>query len=174
MPMVPIATFSHLIAHLNLLDIELDRINSAIRNSRDPVSDGLCDRGEYFIGHGFIAIQTYFAFAYPHTGIEKSEALKIPPLIGQGLSLMAAINAGANYWKHQEEWGLKAVVEKDIDALKKQAKDTVLTIEKIVPWADYTCSNLLAALLDDSSRIELSPLLPRVLEWENNILNNHC
>lgn len=84
---------------------------------------------------------------------------------------MEAINAGANYWKHQEEWGLKAVVEKDIDALKKQARETVLTIEKLTPWADYSCSNLLAEVLGDSARIELSPLLPLILEWENNILN---
>ena len=71
--------FTLLSKHLNLLDAELERINTAIKNSRDPDTDGLFDSAEYFIGFGLIAIQKYIASTFPQAGLSKKEALKLPP-----------------------------------------------------------------------------------------------
>ena len=163
------ANFSHLSAHVRLLDAEVVRIYSAVKVSRDPVSDGLCDRGEYFIGHGFIAIQVYVITFCAHTGTKKSDALKVAPMVTDDLSLVEVVNAAANYHKHLEEWGLKNIVERNTDELKGSARNTILTIEKLTPWDDYTCSNLLAVLLG-SKEFQLSLLLPKILEWQDNLM----
>ena len=107
--------------HLELLDIELTRISSAIGKSKDPESEGLCDWGEYFVGHGFIAIQQYIASTYPQFKMEKSKALELPPMAKNGPTVVKALNAGANYWKHMEEWGLrdpKIIIQRDVDRLE--------------------------------------------------------
>ena len=44
---------------LAILDREIIRVTNAIRSSDDPESEGLPDRGEYFIGVGLAAIQQY-------------------------------------------------------------------------------------------------------------------
>ncbi len=170
MAYIAISNFGHLSAHLNLLDLALIPIHSAIKNSHNPDLDGLCDRGEYFIGQGFIAIQTFVATAYPQTGISKLRALEVPPLVKNNLSFVAAINAGANYCKHMEEWGLRNAMERNTEALTRPALATIQTIKKLTPWDDYTCSNLLAVLLNGSERTELSLLLPLILEWQNNLM----
>lgn len=162
--------FALLSKHLNLLDLEISKIDSAIKLSKDPESDGLCDVGEYFIGHGFIAAQHYITSTYPQMGLTKSAALSLGPRIRDDLTLVEALNAGANYWKHLEEWGLKdpwIIIERNKSALEGQALKTIQTIEKITPWAEYTCSNLLAEIASVGG-IELSPLLPLIAEWRDN------
>lgn len=154
--------------HLNLLDRTLSPIYSAIKASSDPVSDGLCDRWEYFIGSGFAAIQKYMTSTLILREIARDTAIKSGPKITDSLTLMEAINAGANYWKHLEEWGLNAIVERDVSALKGQAFNTIMTIEKATPWDDYTCSNLLAVLLA-GGEFTLSSLLPKVAEWRQSL-----
>ncbi len=177
--------FALLSKHLSLLDTELERINIAIKNSQDPDTDGLCDSGEYFIGFGFIAIQKYIASTFPQTGLEQKDALKLPPTFQNDLTVMEALWAGANYWKHYEEWGLNITVFEDADneglkkitinrhsdVLKGLAKNTVRTIEKITPWADYTCSNILAELLPDEE-IKLLPLFKYIAEWRKNLMTH--
>jgi hypothetical protein len=179
--------FTLLSKHLSLLDTELERINIAIKNSRDPDTDGLCDSGEYFIGFGFIAIQQYIASTFPQTGIPKKEALKFPPAIKSDLTVMEALNAGANYWKHYEEWGFHIAISEDVDSIeglkkititrnrdvltKNDAKNTLTTIEKITPWADYTCANLLAELLPNKE-MKLTPLLTYIVEWRKNLMTH--
>jgi hypothetical protein len=57
---IAIHEFSFMSEALALYDGKIKAINEAIYKPRDPISDGLCDRGEYFFGLGFIAIQCYF------------------------------------------------------------------------------------------------------------------
>ena len=163
------ADFALLGRHLKLLDIEICRINAAIVSSRDPESDGLCDAGEYFIGHGFIAIQRYLTATRTGLGISLIDALKVPPILRGGLSLAAALNAAANYWKHMEEW-IEALNGLDGGTLKGNALRTLQQIEAVTPWEDYTCANLLAVLLDGRA-LELSNLLPSIAEWRDNLIN---
>jgi hypothetical protein len=154
--------------HLEILDTELRRINLAIQTSRDPESDGLCEAGEYFIGHGFIAIQRYLTTTRTALRIGASDAYSLPPNVQNGLPLAAVLNAAANYWKHVEEWVETLNVGKDSE-LRANALKTLQQIETVTPWADYTCANLLAALLDGKA-LELSSLLPEIEEWRSNLL----
>lgn len=159
--------FALLRRHLNLLDIELSQINAAIASSRDPESDGLCDAGEYFVGHGFIAIQRYLTATRTGLGVSQSDAFSVAPMLQGGLSLAAALNAGANYWKHMEEWIEVLNRSGDVD-LKGSAVKTLQQVETVTRWEEYTCVNLLAVLLDGQA-LELSRLLPAIGEWRQNL-----
>nr|WP_276976887.1 hypothetical protein [Ferrimicrobium acidiphilum] len=154
--------------HLNLLDFELARINAAIKESADPDTDGLCDAGEYFIGHGFVAIQRYLTSTYAGLRIAQSVAFSVPPIVNSNLTFAEAINAGANYWKHVEEW-FESLNKAENATLKGNALNTLKKLEMATGWEDYTCSNLLVILVNEKE-LELSRLLPRVAEWRNNLM----
>lgn len=158
---------------LELLDTKLKDITDQIRDSNDPDADGLFDRGEYFIGVGFAAIQQYIVSTFTTLGVEKDLALLVPPIALEKTTLVHAIHAGANYWKHQDEWKLVHVAFRDKEKLGRSAKLTVQTIETITPWADYTCSNLLASLLPQAP-LELSLLLEKLKEWRGNLHNSYA
>ena len=155
--------------HLNLLDFELARINAAIKESADPDADGLFDAGEYFIGHGFVAIQRYLTSTYAGLRIAQSVAFSVPPIVDSNLTFAEAINAGANYWKHVEEW-FGSLNKAENATLKGNALKTLEKLEIATPWEDYTCANLLT-ILGNGKDLELSPLLPRIAEWRNNLVS---
>lgn len=163
--------FALLGRHLKLLDIELSQINAAMASSGDPESDGLCDAGEYFIGHGFIAIQRYLTATRTALRLSLSDAFSFPPMLRGGLSLAAALNAAANYWKHMDEWVEALNRSAGVD-LKGSALKTLQQVETITPWEEYTCANLLAVLLDGQA-LELSCLLPSIAEWRHNLFIGH-
>jgi len=155
--------------HLNLLDFELARINAAIKESAEPDADGLFDTGEYFIGHGLVAIQRYLTSTYAGLRIVQSVAFSVPPIVNSNLTFAEAINAGANYWKHLEEW-FESLNKAENANLKGNALKTLEKLEIATPWGDYTCANLLA-ILGNGKELELSPLLPRIAEWRNNLVS---
>jgi hypothetical protein len=161
------ADFALLGKHLKLLDVELSKINAAIATSRDPESDGLGDAGEYFIGHGFVAIQRYLTATRTGLGVSPPDAFRVPPMLRGGLSLAAALNAGANYWKHMEEW-IEVLNKSDEANLTGSALKTLQQVETVTPGEEYTCVNLLAALLEGQA-LELSRLLPAIAEWRHNL-----
>ena len=111
--------------HLEHLDDALAGLNDRISASPDPDAEGLLDTGEYFIGAGFAAVQRYLSATYPYLEIAKSEALTVPPDAGGGVSVVQAINAGANYWKHLDEWGLRNIVFRDMNSLSRIARQTI-------------------------------------------------
>lgn len=162
------ADFSLLRRHLQLLDLELTQLNAAITKSCDPVSTGLCDAAEYFIGHGFVAIQRYLTATRTGLDVSMAEAFDVPPMMGSGLSVAETINAGANYWKHMEEW-IKIINKSDASELRGSALKTLPQLEAVTPWEEYTCSNILAILLDGKA-LELSCVLPKIEEWRDNLL----
>lgn len=161
------ADFSLLGRHLRLLDLEISQINAAMVSSVDPESDGLCDAGEYFIGHGFVAIQRYLTATRTGLSVGMSDAFSVPPMLVGGLSLAAALNAAANYWKHMEEW-IEALHKSGDAHLKGNALKTLQQIEAVTPWEDYTCANLLAVILGGQP-FELSLLMPAIAEWRHNL-----
>ncbi|WP_299923771.1 hypothetical protein [uncultured Pelagimonas sp.] len=159
-----------LVWYLNLLDTELKKINAAIAASRDPVSDGLCDRGEYLVGTGLMAIQHYLNSVRCLAQVKPNVAYATPPFVKSNFSYASALNAGANYWKHQEEWFEILYSGEDL-GLKGHALDTLAKLEKVTPWEDYSCTNLLAIMLD-GKELELSALLPKIFEWRDNLKNS--
>jgi hypothetical protein len=156
-----------LISYLKLLDSELIKINAAIRESKDPESDGLLDNGEYIIGNGLVAIQHYLKSVHCLSRVKAGVAFNTPPYVKDDITFVSALNAGANYWKHQEEWYETLWTGQDA-SLKGNALKTLATLEKITPWEFYTCANLLAILVD-GKELELSSLLPKITEWGDNL-----
>ena len=156
-----------LVRYLKLLDSELMKINAAIIESKDPESDGLCDSGEYLIGNGLVAIQHYLKSVHCLSRVKAGVAFDTPPFVKDDVSFASALNAGANYWKHQEEWFATLSSGKDT-SLKGKSLDTLAKLEKVTPWEDYTCANLLAILVD-GKELELSALLPKIIEWGDNL-----
>lgn len=153
---------------LALIDGELSSINDLAQRSVDPDSEGLFDRGEYLLGIALTAIQQYISSTYAQFKISRSVALRLPPNINADLTLVTALNAGANFWKHRDEWGLRAVVVRDINSLGSQAQQTIKTIEALTPWDDYTLSNLVACLTP-SSELRLTELIPQLVLWRDAV-----
>lgn len=158
--------------HLELLDVEILEVNSLIALSRDPDTDGLFDRGEYFIGSGFVAIQRYLSSVCSQHVYETkgkiTNALMLGPLLPNGTYCAEAIHVVANYWKHNEEWWPNVL---DGNSLKGISEKTLSELEKFSEWSmsTYTCSVALHDLITvKSARAEfcLCSLLPLVAEWE--------
>jgi hypothetical protein len=66
---------------LGLLDTKIIEIRKLLGETTDPESDGILDRGEYFIGVGVVAIQQYLADTLTLTGIEKKRAPELRPYV---------------------------------------------------------------------------------------------
>ncbi|MFT6263351.1 MAG: hypothetical protein ACJAQ0_001216 [Dasania sp.] len=159
---------------LKMIDTELTELNIKIKKSNDPESDGLYDFAEHFIGHGFIAIQRYFASTYPQTNIKKIDALRVEPRITDNQFLAEVLNAAANYAKHEGEWKIlfHPYEEGKETILKNPEKKTLDIIMGITAYAEYTLSNLLAEILkrtNTSKDLLLSPLLPLIEKWRYNL-----
>ena len=152
--------------HFRLLDQEIGPLTAAIASSADPESAGLCDVAEYFIGHGFVAAQRYLTSTRAGMGISAVEAFGCGPMVHGNLTMAAALNAGANYWKHMEEW-FETLTETKAE-LKGQALKTLQQLEVVTPWEDYTCSNLLNAILNGQD-LALSRLLPMIEVWRDTL-----
>jgi hypothetical protein len=149
---------------LELLDSKLDSIESDISEAQCPDSDGLFEKAEYFVGLGFTAIPSI----HTQNNVPKPKSLDLGEKYSSGSTIVSIINATANYWKHQDEWGLANIVFKDTLKLKGMAKKTVMTIEEVTPWADYTCSNVIAGLTSIGN-IKLSPLISVLTGWRSEI-----
>jgi hypothetical protein len=148
---------------LELLDSKLVSVESEIEASNDPDSDGILDRGEYFIGLGFVSIQQYLNDTLTFSKVNKSEALTLGKKHESGVSFISAINAAANWWKHEAEWW------KDLDKLNPQSKSTVERVSNLIesPW--YPLSNLLSVLVKDKE-CRLLNVLPLLIEWRNAVV----
>lgn len=145
---------------LATLDNKLVEISSLIVASVDPESDGLTDRGEYFIGVGFSAIQQYLTDTLTHTGISKSRTFDIGPSHSDRLTFVAVLNAAANWWKHSAEW-----VGPIQSGLALRTQEIVIEISGT---EGYPLSNVLANL-QGSSEITLSALLPNLVLWRSAV-----
>ena len=89
-----------------LVDGRLEQLDREANESPDPDSYGVYDRGEYMIGFGFVACQTYV------TGGAKlgnrKDVLELGPRHPTGQTIVKLISAAANHWKHSPEWCLDA------------------------------------------------------------------
>lgn len=146
---------------LNILDEKVVEVSNLISKSVDPESDGLTDRGEYFIGVGFSVIQQYLTDTLTLTGVSKRKAFDIGPRYSEEFTFISLVNAAANWWKHSAEW----VGQETTSTLALQTQRIVVeTAESL----DYPLSNVLAKLLG-TSEITLCAVLPNLVLWRSAV-----
>ncbi|MFQ2856754.1 hypothetical protein ACK3YY_04970 [Aeromonas caviae] len=147
---------------LSLLDGQIHAVRLSMLRSIPPESEGLADRGEYFIGVGFAAIQQYLNDTLILTGVIKRQAFDIGPRYSMKFSFISVVNAAANWWKHSSEW----VGEGKNNS--KLAMNTQRIVMDISDSEDYPLSNVLSMLLGTTD-INLSALLPNIILWRSAI-----
>jgi hypothetical protein len=162
-----IVRIDYLSEFLNLLDTKLETMQADIGDALKSGNEGPLECAEYFIGSGFVAIQHYLTSLHNVADVDKGPALSLGPFVEKGLSYAEGMNAGANYWKHQEEWW-REVLDPKKDQLKGDSQKTLARLEKFTPWADYTCANLLYFLTKED-KLKLSSLLPYIEEWSTHV-----
>jgi len=146
---------------LATIDSKLAEVLSLIAVSADPESDGLTDRGEYFIGVGFSVIQQYLTDTLTFTGVSKKRALDIGPRYSEKFTVVAVVNAAANWWKHSAEWVGRSV--KDRVALKTQE-----IVSEVANTEDYPMRVVLSEL-QNKGQISLGALLPNLVLWRSAV-----
>lgn len=177
---------------LDIYDKKISKIDAQIKMSRSPSDDGLCDRGEYFIGLGFIAIQCYFDAVINQFKITKKAAFDLPPKYEDiDATFAELINAGANQAKHLNEWwkvktsnfnvetNIASITKVSIDELECYSSQAQLNIKSIAKVSDevlgyYPKSNILAAVLRrskvENKDLTLSNLIPVIEQWRASVL----
>lgn len=146
---------------LNDLDGKVVEVSNLISKSDDPESDGLTDRGEYFIGVGFSVIQQYLTDTLTLTGVSKRRAFDIGPRYSEEFTFISVVNAAANWWKHSAEW----VGQEITNDLALQTQSVVVEVAESL---DYPLSNVLSKLLG-TSEITLIALVPNLVLWRSAV-----
>jgi len=161
-----------------LLDARLADLQKRIHECPDPDGMGLCDKGEYLAGMGFVACQRYLASTYGPLGLKKDVALASGPHHEGGETLVSIINAVANYWKHVDEWEtitltanepgeLNQIIVHNPDRLTPIQRKTIQVIESVTKWSDYTCANVLYELT--APVLHFAALIPLLEAWRDQM-----
>lgn len=159
-------------------------IKEGVKRGVDVDSSGLCDRVEFLAGLSFAICQKYISatmswFNLGENKFNKDNALKLGPLYKDATTHAQIINAAANYWKHSDEWNTISFTQEDnedmfsinpreYNKLSPQAKRTIDILQKVTPWRDYMCANVLYELTKSDSLLLLLPILT---EWRGSLLN---
>ncbi|MGX9726780.1 MAG: hypothetical protein ACTFAK_05520 [Candidatus Electronema sp. VV] len=159
-------------------------IKEGVKCGLDVDSSGLCDRSEFFAGLAFTICQKYISttiswFNLGENKFNKDNSLKLGPLYTDTTTHAQIINAAANYWKHSDEWNIISFTQeddedmfsintRDYSKLSPQAKKTMDILQKVTPWHDYMCANVLYELIKSDSLLLLLPILT---EWRGSFLN---
>lgn len=152
----------HLLSELlNILDGKIVEVSRLISKSLDPESDGLADRGEYFIGVGFSVIQQYLTDTLTLTRVRKQSAFDVGPRYSEEFTFISVVNAAANWWKHSAEWVGQ-------ETTNKLALQTQRIVVETADSLDYPLSNVLAKLLSTSD-VSLSALLQNLVLWRSAV-----
>lgn len=167
--------------HLEILDAELAETSAKIATSNDPEGDGYYDCGEYFMGAGLAAVQKYMTETFCSFDVEQTKALDAGPKLSGGVSFASVVWSAANYWKHDAEWwkGAVKIGPQDFDGMSPiniswpiggKSKSNVTLLKDFGRFGhDYICSNVLAALNDDTKDIRLQPILPYLEAWRADV-----
>lgn len=153
---------SYLEELLGCVDKVLSDVHSRIKDSIDPESEGLCDKGEYFIGVGFCAMQRYLVDVLQDKRIDKGAALLIGPKTKEDLPIAVLIHSAGNYWKHSPEWHIW--MEK-LDERSQKTIDRLLTHDRSA-W--YPLSEVLASLCDGGG-LSLLSCIPFLKKWRQAV-----
>lgn len=159
---------------LTALEISLNEIMVRIKSEDcDPDSSGLLDQGDFLIGLGFTVCQRYITgtLGWIKTSgkdISKKKALDVGNIVKNNITYVAAINAGANYWKHSDEWDL-IYYENEEKKLPPQVISTMETVGEITDSPYYIYSNLLYELTK-TKNIKLTDLIPIMKSWREQLV----
>lgn len=156
------AELSYLEELLGSIDKILSDINQRIRHSIDPESDGLCDKGEYFIGAGFCAMQRYLADVLQDQRIDKGVALQLGPKNKEGVAISLVVHAAGNYWKHSPEWHIW------MDGLDDRSQKTIDRLVSHDGPAWYVLSKVLAELCN-GEELSLLSCIPYLEKWRYTV-----
>lgn len=148
--------FFQLLELLEVIDSKLYEIDEYISKSADPDSDGLLDRGEYFIGIGFVAIQHHLNESLIGMEVGKKEAYSLGSIHSSGISSIGVINAAANWWKHEAEWFVNGKGESEI-------------IMGISETREYALSNVLASFSESKCLSLINNIVPHIEQWTKEL-----
>jgi len=157
---------------LGVMDARIQRIRDEARAVLDPDAFGYLDHLDAAAGLGFVSCQQYVTaiagwFGLTRTKNWKQSALAKGPVHSCGTPTVALINAGANYWKHHEEWS-PPYGQQD-----KLAEKTLQTLEEVGVRRDesYLAFSLLAELTRPQAP-RLSLLLTDLVQWREAVSAN--
>lgn len=149
----------------DLLDSKLVEINKAVKVSKDPVTDGLCDEAEYYVGIGFTAAQQYLVDTLLFMNFkDKNEAFKLGPA-WKSESYALIINAAANYWKHEAEWWNNGEVHHN-------GVDGFLRLRGTDPSDSFVLANTLFNICEEENEVLLKGLMPYLIQWRDEVYKN--
>lgn len=148
---VDLIHFPELVNELQTLDQRLDALAEACEASGDPDAFGLLDDMEQVIGLGFFRCQHYMV---RRRDTSKGAYVHGPRFRSYPYAMV--INAGANYWKHVDEWP----DESELAPFQQSTLDILL--DAGIAHRDYRVSNLLYALHPAQ---RLSRLIPHLVDW---------
>ncbi|WP_442513833.1 hypothetical protein [Pseudomonas promysalinigenes] len=146
---------------LELIDGRLELLSGMIATSADPDAEGLCERGDYLIGIGFVAVQQYLYDTCICVNINKEEAFKYGPAHSTGTTWVRLVHEAANWWKHEAEWFKKNEVR----------KTTFNIVYDVIKTESYPMSNVLAAFTE-SKCLTFVSVISRVMEWRDVLATN--
>ncbi|MCF6325402.1 MAG: hypothetical protein L3J89_13965 [Gammaproteobacteria bacterium] len=152
------AELSYLEELLNSIDKIISEITSKIKCSVDPESDGILDKGEYFIGVGFCAMQRYLVDVLQDKKIDKGLALQLGPKNKDGVAISIVVHAAGNYWKHSPEWHIW------MDELDDRSQKTVDRLVSHDGHAWYVLSDVLHELCNEKE-LSLCSCIPHLEKW---------
>lgn len=132
-----------------------------IATSADPDAEGLCERGDYLIGIGFVAVQQYLYDTCICVNINKEEAFKYGPAHSTGTTWVRLVHEAANWWKHEAEWFKNNEVR----------KTTFNIVYDVIKTESYPMSNVLAAFTE-SKCLTFVSVISRVMEWRDVLATN--
>jgi hypothetical protein len=176
---------------IGLLDPHIAEINKSIAAAGRNTNEGLFDHGEFLLGTGFTGIQRYMTAIRSWPNFNRAHfshnQLQCGPQLFDGVYFAEALNAIANFWKHQDEWWHMAdgmehrkngnnLAEKTQDFVEKvfaahhgldvtSASEDEIN-EVLSPMYEYVCSNMMAIMVKDAPSL-LSSLVPQVLAWRD-------
>ena len=147
---------------LRTLDHGWDVTAEASAKCSGPNEAEFIDRLEYIAGIGLTACQRYIASTYPYSGKNRKAAFLLPPMHSPGTSYVSLINAGANYWKHADEWELEP---------ESRRKTTLSTLKTALKEEEmgFLCSNLLCTLVGNDP-LPFSRIQKLLIEWRTELL----
>jgi hypothetical protein len=146
---------------LEMLDEKIASIETQLNESQDPDKDGLCDKAEYFVGIGFVAMQQYLVDTIIFAGLNKGDAYALGPMHASGETYASIINSCANWWKHEAEWWNQG----EVPASGKRSFELVTTV---TDSSSYQLSNAMASICGNN-KVSLICVLPYLEEWRRKI-----
>jgi hypothetical protein len=143
---------------LALLDRHLTRLEHHAAVVPDPDAEGILDSMEQVVGLGFAACQTYLVARSAFMVASKSDTLDLGPVHRCGRTIVAIVNAAANYWKHHDEWAVTA------SGGRARTEEVIAALG--VRVSEYTASNVLSELLRPLPA-RFTTLIPFLVQWSD-------